>query len=262
MDYASFATRNLQIETRDEIAIATMNRPAKRNAIDYPLHEALEEAFRVLGHDPDVSAVVLTGAGTAFCAGGDVAGFYPEGSGPLSTIRCRHLVNAIVHCEAPVIAAVNGVAAGLGATIALLCDVIFMADSARIGDTHVNMGLVAGDGGAVIWPLLIGPHRAKEFLMTGKLVAAKDAADMGLVNHVVAADRLLDEALAYARELTARPKPAVRWTKMLINQVLQQNMNLMLNLGYATEQLSSHTEDQKEAVAAFFEKRKPKFTGR
>jgi enoyl-CoA hydratase/carnithine racemase len=157
---------------------------------------------------------------------------------------------------------VNGVAAGLGATIALLCDVIFMADSARIGDTHVNMGLVAGDGGAVIWPLLVGPHRAKEFLMAGKMATAQDAAAMGLVNHIVAPDRLLDEALAYARELAARPKPAVRWTKMLINQAVQQNMNLMLSLGYATEQLSSHTEDQKEAVAAFFEKRKPKFTGR
>lgn len=262
MDYESFSARNLQIEIRDEIAIATLNRPAKRNAIDYPLHQALEEAFRTLGHDPNVSVVVLTGAGTVFCAGGDVAGFYPEDAGPLSTIRCRHLVNAIVECEAPVIAAVNGVAAGLGATIALLCDVVFMADSARIGDTHVNMGLVAGDGGAVIWPLLIGPHRAKEFLMAGKLVAAKDAAEIGLVNRVVPGDRLLDEALAYARELAARPKPAVRWTKMVINQVVQQNMSLMLTLGYATEQLSSHTEDQKEAVAAFFEKRKPKFTGK
>jgi enoyl-CoA hydratase len=262
MSYESFSARNLQIEIRDGVAVATMNRPAKRNAVDYPLHQALEEAFHVLGHDPNVSVIVLTGSGPAFCAGGDVAGFYPDDAGPLSTMRCRHLVNAIVNCEAPVIAAVNGVAAGLGATIALLCDVIFMADSARIGDTHVNMGLVAGDGGAVIWPLLVGPHRAKEFLMAGKLATAKEAAEMGLVNHVVAADSLLEEAMAYARELTARPKPAVRWTKLLINQVIQQNMNLMLSLGYATEQLSSHTEDQKEAVAAFLEKRKPKFTGR
>jgi enoyl-CoA hydratase len=262
MDYESFSARTLQIEIRDEIAIATLNRPARRNAIDFPLHEALEEAFRALGHDPNVSVVVLTGAGTAFCAGGDVAGFYPEDAGPLATIRCRHLVSSIVHCEAPVIAALNGVAAGLGATIALLCDVIFMADSARIGDTHVNMGLVAGDGGAVIWPMLVGPHRAKEFLMAGKMATAKEAAGMGLVNHVVAAERVLDEALAYAREVAARPKPAVRWTKMLINQAVQQNMNLMLTLGYATEQLSSHTDDQKEAVAAFFEKRKPKFTGK
>jgi enoyl-CoA hydratase/carnithine racemase len=98
--------------------------------------------------------------------------------------------------------------------------------------------------------------------MAGKLASAQEAATMGLVNHVVAADRLLDEALAYARELAARPKPAVRWTKLLINQAVHQNMNLMLSLGYATEQLSSHTEDQKEAVAAFFEKRKPKFTGK
>ena len=106
MDYSSFSQRNLQIEIRDQVAIATMNRPDKRNAIDYPLHEALEEMFPVLGHDPDVSVVVLTGAGKAFCAGGDVAGFYPEDPGPLAGMRARHLVSAIVACEAPVIAAV------------------------------------------------------------------------------------------------------------------------------------------------------------
>jgi enoyl-CoA hydratase len=262
MDYSEFATSNLAVEIRDRIAILTLNRPEKRNAIDFPLHRALEDALRALSHDGEVAAIVLTGAGSAFSAGGDVAGFYPDGAGPLTTMRTRGLIEAIVDCEAPLIAAVNGVAAGLGATIALMCDVIFMADTARIGDTHVNMGLVAGDGGAVIWPLLIGPHRAKEFLMAGKLASAAEAEKMGLVNHVVAADLLLGEALAYAHLLADRPMPAVRWTKMLINQTVLQGMNLALTLGYATEQLSSHTEDQKEAVKAFFEKRKPNYTGR
>jgi len=262
MDYSEFAKSNLLIEIRDRIAIVTLNRPEKRNAINYPLHHALHEAIHALGHDPGVAAIVLTGAGSAFSVGGDVSGFYPEGAGPLTTMRTRFLVQAMVDCEAPIIAAVNGTAAGLGATLALMSDVIYMADSARIGDTHVIVGLVAGDGGAVIWPLLVGPHRAKEFLMAGKLATAAEAKEMGLVNHVVPADLLLGEALAYAHMLAERPMPAVRWTKMVINQVLRQGLNLALPLGYAAEQLSARTEDHKEAVAAFFEKRKPNYTGK
>ncbi len=262
MSYETYAKRNLTVEIEDEVALVTLNRPDKRNAIDHPLHSALEEAVTELSVDPDVAAVILTGAGTTFSAGGDVKGFYPDEVGPMTTIRTRSLVQSMINCEAPLIAAINGVAAGLGATIALMCDVIYMADSARIGDTHVNMGLVAGDGGAVIWPLLIGPHRAKELLMAGQLVSAHEADKMGLVNRVFADADLLDGARAYARTLANKPRPAVRWTKMLINQAIQQGLNQTLALGLATEQLSSHTEDQKEAMAAFFEKRKPKYTGK
>ncbi len=262
MDYSSFSERNLLVTIENEIALVTLNRPDKRNAVDYPLHSALEEAIAQLSHDPDVAAVILTGAGSAFSAGGDVAGFYPEDVGPMSTIRTKSLVQTMVQCEAPLIAAVNEVAAGLGATIALMCDVIYMAQSARIGDSHVNMGLVAGDGGAVIWPLLVGPHRAKELLMSGVLLTAAEAEQIGLVNHVVADADLIPTARAYAEVLASKPRPAVRWTKMLINQSILQGINNTLALGLATEQLSSHTDDQKEAMAAFFEKRKPKFTGK
>ncbi len=262
MDYSSFSERNLLITIENEIALVTLNRPDKRNAVDYPLHSALEEAIARLSHDPDVAAVILTGASSAFSAGGDVTGFYPQDVGPMSTLRTKSLVQTMVQCEAPLIAAVNGVAAGLGATIALMCDVIYMAQSARIGDTHVNVGLVAGDGGAVIWPLLVGPHRAKELLMSGKLLTAAEAERIGLVNHVVADADLLETARSYAEVLASKPRPAVRWTKMLINQSIHQGINSTLALGLATEQLSSHTDDQKEAMAAFFEKRKPKFTGK
>jgi enoyl-CoA hydratase len=262
MDYAVLAERNLRVTIDDQVALVTLDRADKRNAIDYPLHAALEEAIAHLSQDPAVAAIVLTGAGSAFSAGGDVKGFYPDDVGPMTTIRTRSLVQTMLQCEAPLIAAVNGVAAGLGATIALICDVIYMADSARIGDTHVNMGLVAGDGGAVIWPLLVGPHRAKEYLMSGQLVAADEAARIGLVNHVVPAAEVVGAAIAFARILADKPRPAVRWTKMLINQAIQQSVNATLALGLATEQLSSHTEDQKEALAAFFEKRKPRFTGK
>lgn len=264
MDYQQFAEHHhLKIEIEDRVAIVRLNRPEKRNAVNFALHEGLERLFRPLGTDPDVGAIVLTGEGPGFCAGGDMLGFYPEDPGPFDLIRGpRQLVMEMVNCEAPVISAVNGVAAGLGATIALLADIIYMAEDARIGDTHVKMGLVAGDGGTVIWPLLIGLHRAKELLMGGELVSGPAAAAMGLVNHCVPAAELLPRAIDHARELAAGPPVAIRWTKMALNQHLRQSMNLALDAGLFLEMLSVDTRDAREASRAFAEKRSPDFRGR
>ncbi len=263
--YDDYEEEHLKVEVTDRVALVTMNRPEKRNAINPALHHGLERAFRDLGTDPDIGAIVLTGAGTAFCAGGDFGPQTDESRGasaPTSITRGpKYLVQNMVNAEAPTIAAINGPAAGLGATVALLCDVTFMADTARIGDTHVNLGLVAGDGGAVIWPLLIGPHRAKEFLMAGRYADGEIADRIGLVNHVVPADKLLDEAMAYASQLANGASAAVRWTKMAINRMLWQNLNLVLEMSLATEALSVRTEDHKEAVAAFQQKRAPNFRG-
>jgi enoyl-CoA hydratase len=264
VDYERYhKEHNLKIEIKDRIAILTMDRPDKRNAIDYRLHEGLERAMHEVGYDPEVGAMVLTGAGSAFCAGGDLVEFYPPGGhGPLQSFRNRDLTWAMARCEAPLIAAVNGTAAGLGATVALMCDVIFMADSAKIGDTHPAVGLTAGDGGQCIWPLLVGPHRAKEYLMAGELIPASEADRIGLVNHVVPAADLMPRALAYARKLADGAQCAIRWSKLAINKIVLQQLNLSLELGLATEFMCTHTEDQKEAVAAFREKRKPRFSGR
>ena len=264
MDYAQFAkNHHLEITIEDRVAIIRLNRPDKRNAVNYALHEGLENIWKPLGTDPEVGAIVLTGAGSAFCAGGDMVGFFPEDPGPLDSMRgTRWLVQEMVNCEAPIISAVNGPAAGLGASIALLSDVIYMAEDARIGDTHVRMGLVAGDGGAVIWPLLVGPHRAKEQLMAGRLIDGREAAAMGLVNHAVPGDQLMDAAVGYARELAQGHQAAIRWTKMVVNQHLRQSLNATLDVGSAVEHLVTHTEDTREAMAAFAEKRKPVFTGR
>ncbi len=263
MDYSHYAERHhLTVRIEDRVAIVTLDRPEVHNAVNHALHVGLERIFRDLAHDKTVGAIVLTGKGKSFCAGGDVKGFGNEDDRPVDQLRgTRYLVQEMVNCEAPVIAAVNGTAAGLGATLALLCDVIYMADSARIGDTHVKMGLVAGDGGAVIWPLLIGPHRAKELLMSGTLVPGPRAAEMGLVNHCVADDAVLDEAVAFARGLASGPIAAIRWTKMAINQGIQQAINNTLNFSVAAEHLSAHTQDMQEAVSAFAEKRDPNFTG-
>jgi len=264
LDYQPFADEHhLKIDIEDRVAIVRLDRPEKRNAVNFALHEGLERIFRPLGTDPDIGAIVITGEGQGFCAGGDMVGFYPEDPGPFDLMRGpRQLVHEMVNCEAPVLAAVNGVAAGLGATIALLSDIVYMADDARIGDTHVKMGLVAGDGGIVIWPLLVGLHRAKELLMGGELVSGPDAAAMGLVNHCVPADELLSTTIAHARRLAEGPPIAIRWTKMALNQHLRQSMNLAMDAGLAAELLSVESEDAREAGRAFAEKRDPVFKGR
>ncbi len=263
MDYERYHKENhLKIEIADRIAIVTMDRPDKRNAVDHLLHTGLEHALVELGYDADVGAIVLTGAGSAFCAGGDLVDFYPPGHGPLQSFRNRDLCWAMARCEAPLIAAVNGTAAGLGATIALMCDVIYMADSARIGDTHPAVGLTAGDGGQAIWPLLVGPHRAKEYLMAGELIPASEADRIGLVNHVVPAAELMPRALAYARKLADGAQCAIRWSKLAVNKLILQQLNLTLEMGLATEFMCAATEDAREAGAAFREKRKPVFRGR
>jgi enoyl-CoA hydratase len=159
------------------------------------------------------------------------------------------------------IAKLNGPAVGLGATIALLCDVIFAAPTAKIGDPHVKVGFAAGDGGAVIWPHLIGHARAKEYLMTGRLLTAEEAEKIGLINHVVPAaelDRAVDE---FAQELLRGPMRAIQWTKLSVNIGLKQLAHAILDASVAYEALSNVTADHQEAVRAMREKRTPQFTG-
>ena len=164
--------------------------------------------------------------------------------------------------EQPIIGAINGDAVGLGATIALLCDVIVASEKARFADTHVRVGIVAGDGGAVIWPLLIGPARAKEFLMRGHFVNGADAAKMGLVNYAVPPEAVLPKAREIAQELAEGPTWAIRWSKLSVNKWLKDQVNLIMDASLAYEMLTFNTEDHKEAARAFVEKRKPKYQGR
>lgn len=255
----------VKVEMRDGVAVCTLNRPEALNAVSLAGHAELEDLFTQIAGDRDVKAVVLTGAGRAFCAGGDVkemgSGVF-EHPAAIFYSGARELVAKILDVEQPIIAAVNGDAVGLGATLALLCDVIFMADTARIGDTHVRVGLVAGDGGAIIWPLLVGPHRAKEYLMTGALIPAAEAERIGLVNHVVPADRLMEEALAFADRLAKGATLAIRFTKLAIQRMIKQNVLATLDLSLALENITGHSRDHNEAVKAFVEKRQPRFEGR
>ncbi len=244
----------------------TMNRPDQLNAMTGEMHEETSRLFYDLGMDYSIDVVILTGAGRAFSAGGDIAGMREMYEKPelfdFSIHEAKKVVFGILDCEKIIIAKVNGDAVGLGATIALFCDVIFAADHARFGDPHVKVGLAAGDGGAVIWPQAIGYARAKEYLLTGDLINAKDAAAMGLINHAVPADELDARVDAFAKKIGSGAMKSIKYSKMAINIGLKQLAHSMMDSCITYEALTNHSEDHGEAIAAFEEKRKPKFTGR
>ncbi len=254
----------IQIEKSEGIAILRLNRPERLNAVNGAMHSELMQLFLDVQADSEVRAAVLTGAGRAFCAGGDFGGGSDmrSKSGLTMLQEARRIVDNLLDCEKPVIAAVNGAAAGLGATVALLCDVVIAAKNARIGDPHVKMGITAGDGGAVIWPLLVGVNRAKYMLMTGDLITADEAFQMGLVNKVVEEGEALNEATALARRLAAGAPFAVQSSKVAGNKFVKMVSNLVLPLSLTAEEVSMTKDDHREAVKAFQEKRAPQFTGR
>jgi len=230
---------HIRVGIEDGIALLTLDRPESKNAVNAAMHRGLEIVFHELSHHPDVRVIVLTGAGDVFCAGGDTKN-YGGHSSTLDSMRNRDLNWSMVQCEAPIIAAVNGAARGLGASIALTCDICYMADTASIGDVHTQWGLPAGDGGQVMWPLLVGPNRAKEYLMRGMAIDAREAERIGLVNRVFSASELMDEAMTCARDIAARPAAGVRWTKLAVNKMIVNQLNLNLEFGLATEYLAAH----------------------
>jgi enoyl-CoA hydratase len=177
-------------------------------------------------------------------------------------LEAKEIIFSLLDCEKPIVAKVNGAAAGLGATLALFCDVIFMAQEAVIVDPHVRVGLVAGDGGAVIWPQLIGYARAKHFLMTGDPVKADMALQMGLVNFVTPQAELDSAVSAYAQKLASGATLAIRWTKTAVNIGLKQLAHAIMDASLAYEAQSNATQDHQTAVTSFIERRPPVFTGR
>jgi enoyl-CoA hydratase/carnithine racemase len=256
--------QTIAIDKRDDgVAVATLNRPGRLNAVDGTIHTELTWLTRDADVDGDVRALVITGAGRAFCAGGDFSGT-PLDASPGGSMwkEARQIVDHLLECEKPVISAVNGYAMGLGATVALLADVVFAARSAVFADTHVKMGIGAGDGGQVIWPFLVGVNRAKYFLMTGDRLGAEEAERLGLVNFVVDDDKVVEEAVGLAERLARGPARAIAASKVPLNTYLRMVSNLVMPLSLAYEEASMRTEDHKEAVRAFQEKSEPRFTGR
>jgi enoyl-CoA hydratase len=253
---------HLDLERLGHVLVVTLNRPDKLNAINEVMHDELLDVMRTVDDDAQTSVMVLTGAGRGFCAGGDVTRM-PGADEEVAASRrealfltSRPLIDAQLAIEKPTIAMVNGAASGLGATLALFCDLVIAAESAHFSDSHVNVGLVAGDGGAVIWPLLVGIARAKEFLFTGDRMQAPDAERLGLVNHVVEADELRAFTLDLAQRIAEQPSFAVRATKVSINRHLRRAVEDSMDLSGAWQLQSLQSEEHKAAVKAFAERRK------
>jgi enoyl-CoA hydratase len=248
--------RTITTIEKGSIVECRFNRPERRNAVDGFMHQELVALFRELGSNETANVVVLTGEGTAFCAGGDIEhmddqfqkheeahpGLFRDGA---------DLVNAILKVRQPIIAQVNGDAIGLGASLAVLSDIVIMSSTARIGDPHVKAGLVPGDGGLIAWPLLLPLNIAKELLFTGRLLSAEEAKSLGLVNHVVSPENLDSEVHKLAESLAVTPQHALRFTKRILNKLLEDRATHALDLGLAFEAVTLGTSDHKNAIARF-----------
>ncbi|MGO9512680.1 MAG: enoyl-CoA hydratase/isomerase family protein [Steroidobacteraceae bacterium] len=261
-----FSEYRAMVFRRDgKVLHATLNRPETLNAIDDDMDRDLARLFGDVAADAATNVLVLTGAGRAFSAGGDIEHMQRVIDQPKLFLdgmaAAKQIIFSLLDCPKPVIAKVNGPAVGLGATIALFCDLIYAADNAKIGDPHVKVGYVAGDGGAVIWPQLIGYARAKEYLLTGDLLTGAEAARMGLINRALPAAELDAAVDEMAQRLANGASRAIQWTKLSVNTTLRQVAQQVMDASLAYEALSNLTKDHQEAVNAFREKRAPRFTG-
>jgi len=243
----------------------SLNRPHVLNAFGDGMHEELEELVKLVRTDDSVGAILLKGEGRGFSAGGDIkemaATKQAHSSRAASIFRTKDLLYGMLEIEQPIVAAIHGFAVGLAASIALFCDVVIAAEDAFFADTHVNIGVVAGDGGAVLWPLLLPFGVAKYHLLTGDRITGSDAARMGMIYKTVPAEKVLEEATAIARRLANGPPLAIRFTKTAVNQVLRERLNLVLDIGLALSAITYISEDHREAARAFTEKRDPIFRG-
>jgi enoyl-CoA hydratase len=249
---------DLLIETVEAVRVITLNRPESLNAVSASLHEALEHVWRHVASDPEARAVVITGAGRAFSAGGDLNQIVALQRDPVTRgvvlDQARRLVSEVMDFRLPVIAAVNGPAVGLGCTVAACTDVVLIADTAFMADPHVSVGLTAGDGGAAVWPLIMGMLRAKEHLLTGDPISAEQAVAYGLANRVVPAGSLMTEAMALAARLAAQPPQAVQSTKRALNMHLKRAISGVLEYALAEENLSFDTPEHRAVVARMMER--------
>jgi enoyl-CoA hydratase/carnithine racemase len=232
----------IQVNDDGAIRVVRLNRPEQLNATNHELHEGLAYLWPQIDADPEARAVVLTGTGRAFSAGGDFEYIEElvrdEALRKLSLTHGRMIVTGMVSCRVPIIAAVNGPAVGLGCSLVALSDIAFMARSAHLADPHVLLGLVAADGGPITWPLMTSLMLAKEYALTGDRIPADRAAAIGLVNHVVDDDAVMDEAMACAKKIAKLPRRAVEDTRKVINLHLQRAVLATIDYALTAEHRS------------------------
>ncbi|MET7522300.1 enoyl-CoA hydratase-related protein [Streptomyces sp900116325] len=253
--------------TDNGVSWITLNRPEAMNAVTWDQRERLIALLARASADPAVRAVVLTATGRGFCAGADLRGAPPTGDripGDVArTIRlgAQRLIAAVLDCEKPVIAAVNGTAAGIGAHLAFACDLVLAADSAKFIEVFVRRGLVPDGGGAYLLPRLIGPQRAKELMFFGDALPAAEAERLGLVNRVVPAEELTATARAWSLRLADGPTRALALTKQLVNASLDADRATSFAAEAMAQEINMTTQDASEGVASFVERRTPKYRG-
>ena len=265
-DYSKYQHRIVGVD--EGVAKVTINRPDVYNAANDRLHWELGQIWLDIGQDPDVRVAVVTGAGRAFSAGGDLEDIEGRtrmemGKAAEEMLRvmgeASALVYNMVNLDKPVISAINGVAVGAGLAVALMADISIAAEDARITDGHTRLGVAAGDHAAMIWPLLCGMARAKRYLLTSDFIDGREAERIGLVSMVVPGDKLMDTAMDYARRLADGPQSAIRFTKRALNQWLRLGGLASFDYSLALETLNFFQEDVKEGLEALKEKRSPSF---
>ncbi|MET7927006.1 enoyl-CoA hydratase/isomerase family protein [Streptomyces sp. NPDC005349] len=237
----------LVVTAHDAVRLVELNRPEQLNCTSEELHTDLSEVWDAIAADQRAKAVVLTGRGQAFSAGGNFrvmervqrdAAFREK-----NIVEARRIITSMVRCPVPVVAAVNGPAVGLGCSLALLSDLVVVAEDAHFADPHVQVGLVAGDGGALVLPLLVGLARAKEMLFLGQRVDAHEAVRLGIANRVVPQDELLAEAMSLAQRIALLPTQALRDTKRTVNLHLEAAMSTVMEPGLLAERASMHSPE-------------------
>ncbi len=261
MDYSVF--KDILFERRENgILWITLNKPDKLNMADAAMHQAFVDLWPMIDRDPEVRVAVITGAGRAFSAGGDLKrvkeshGNYEEIVAILD--EARNIVYNMLHCSKPIISAVNGVAVGAGVVVALLSDISIMAENARLADGHTRLGVAAGDHGAIIWPLLCGMAKAKYYLLTCDFISGPEAERIGLVSLCTPDDELLDKAMEVATKVATGPTDANRFTKRALNQWLLQAAPIF-DHSLALEMMGFFGKDLLEGVDAIRGKRPPNF---
>jgi enoyl-CoA hydratase/carnithine racemase len=258
-------------EQRGRIVTLTLNKPKARNPLDNDVIEALVGATARINRDESVSCAILTGAGDAFCSGGNVKDMKDRngmfGGAPSDMRRgynhgIQKMPLALYNLEVPSIAAVNGPAMGAGCDLAMMCDLRVAADTASFAESFLRVGLISGDGGAWFLPRVLGITRAYEMAFTGDAISAAKAASWGAITEVVSRDKLMEAATALADRIARNPPQALRLMKRLVRDGLETTLPQNLEMAAAFQAIAQHTEDQREALTAMLEKREPAFKGK
>jgi len=259
------------LDIKDRIATVTLNDPTRRNPITgNDMIAALLDTFAKVQADPDVSVMILTGADPAFCAGGDIKEMNDPNSvfrkDPLAASQCyvdgvQRLPLALYNMDVPTIAAVNGAAVGAGCDLTMMCDMRIASENAKFGEVFLNLGIIPGDAGSWFMLRRLGHQKAAELTFSGRMVEADEALELDMVLEVVPHDKLMERARERAAVIAAKPPRAVRVAKRLMRNAERMDLPDFLNSAAAYQALMHQTEDHHEAVSAFIEKRKPKFTG-